>query len=77
MELAEIFAVLIQSPGFVPSSGDTRVVLPVVEELQMVRVPVIESNHCEMLTEMWYPSAVDDRPGFRFRFADGMRSMPW
>jgi hypothetical protein len=77
MQLSEVFAVLIQGTGFVPSRSDTWVVLPLVEKAEMLVIGVVESYHCEVLLQMWNPSAIDDRARFGFRFPDWMLRMPW
>jgi hypothetical protein len=76
VELSEIFAVLIHCPGFIPASSHTWVILPVMEEVEMIRICIVDSDHCEMLLEMRYPPAVDDRPRFRLRFSYRMPSVP-
>jgi hypothetical protein len=60
MQLSEILAMLIHCPGFVPASGHTWVVLPVVEKVEMIWVGVVDSDHRKMLVEVWYPPAVNN-----------------
>lgn len=77
VQLAEILAMLIQCPGFVPSSSDTWIILPIVEQLEVLVIGVVESNHSKMLLKMGYPSAVDDGPWLRLWFPDRMHSVSW
>lgn len=75
MQLAQILAVLIQCPGFVPTSGHSWVILPLVKQGKMLGVCIIESNHGKMLLEVGNPPAVDDRTRLRFRFSDRVHCM--
>lgn len=77
MQLAEIFAVLFQCPGFVPSSCNSGIILPGVEQIKMIGVGIIKSDHGKMLFQMRDPSAIDDRSWFRLGLPDGMHRVSW
>lgn len=77
MQPAEVPAMLIQCPGFIPPSSDTWVILPLVEKVEMIRVRVVDRDHGKMLLQMRDPSTVDDRARFRFWFPGWMHSVPW
>lgn len=49
VQLPQVLAMLIQRSGLVPSSSNTWVILPLVEQAKMLRVGVVEGNHREML----------------------------
>jgi len=60
MQLAQILAVLIQCPRFVPSGRDTRVVLPLVEELQVFRILPVDCLQRKVCVELGDVATVDD-----------------
>jgi hypothetical protein len=60
VELPEVLAMLIHGSSFIPPRSNTWIVLPFVEEIEMISIGVVESNHREVLFQVWYPSAVDN-----------------
>lgn len=66
VQLAEVLAVLVERAGLVPALGDARVVLPRVEQLQVLRVLPVDDFEREVLVELRDVAAVAD--GTRVRF---------
>lgn len=65
VELAEIFAVLVHRAGLVPAFGDSRIVLPNVEQFDVLIVLPVDHLKREVLVELWNVAAVADRSGSR------------
>jgi len=65
MRMVQIGAVLLQRARQVPPLRYARVVLPHVEEGQVLRILAVEGHHAESLAQVRDPTAVDDgaRPG--------------
>ena len=59
MEILEIFSVMCQITSLVPSSCYSGIILPVVEEVEVFRVRVVECYHGEMFVEVGDVSAVE------------------
>ena len=77
VELAEILAVLIERASLVPAFGDARVVLPGVEQLQVLIVLPIDHFEREVLVQLWDVAAVADRSRVRFRLAGWVECVDW
>lgn len=80
MQLTQILSVLFESSRLVPTSSHEWVILPLVEEAQMLVIPVVEREHAEMLVKMGDISAVDDRAAFgllRSSWVEGMDALLW
>lgn len=75
VKAAEILPVLIESAGFVPALGNTRIVLPVMEKLEVLRVVVVQRHHGEHFIQMRDVAGVDQTSTLGLRRADGVTSV--
>lgn len=65
VHLAQVLAVLGQGARLVPALRDARVVLPRVEQVEVLGVGVVERDHAELLAQMGDVAAVDGATGSR------------
>lgn len=61
VDLAQVLAMLVERAGLVPALRDARIVLPLVEELQVLLVGVVERPDGEELVQVRDVAAVDHR----------------
>lgn len=67
MNLAQILAMLVKCPGFIPALGHSGIILPLIEQPQMLIIGIIQSPYGEELVQMRNITAVD--AGARSRFS--------
>lgn len=77
VELAEVLAVLIQRASLVPAFGDSRVVLPGVEQFQMLFVLPVDHFEREVLVQLRDVATVADRSRVRFGLASWVECVDW
>lgn len=70
LDPTKILAMLVQGARLVPALRDSGVVLPLVEETEVLFVLVIETHHREGLLKVRNPAAIDHRARGGFRRAD-------
>lgn len=63
VDVAQVLAVLLQRARLVPALRHARVVLPLVEQAQVLGVLPVERDHGEGLAQVRDPAAVDDGAG--------------
>lgn len=77
VKLAEVLAVLIERASLVPAFGDARVVLPGVEQLQVLIVLPVNHFEREVLVQLWDVAAVADGPRVRLGLASWVECVDW
>lgn len=75
MDFAQILAVLVKSPGLIPALGHSRIILPLIEQPQMLVICIIQSPYGEELVQMRNVTAVDTGPRGRFSGTNGVHGM--
>lgn len=71
---------LLERARLIPACGNERIVLPLIEEAQVLVVLVVERENAEVLVEMWNISAVDDGAAFWLLLSsrmEGVYSLLW
>lgn len=77
VEAAQVLAVLVQGARLVPPLGDARIVLPGVEELEVLVVLPVDDFEREVLVYFGDVAAVHDGADVRLRTADGVARVDW
>lgn len=72
MQIPQIPTMLFQRPRLVPALCNARIVLPRVEEIQVLGILVIEGHHGEVFLEMGDVATVNYGTGSRFRGSHGV-----
>ena len=77
VQLTEVLAVLVERASFVPAFGDSRVVLPGVEQFQMLFVLPVDHFEREVLVQLRDVATVADRSRVRFGLASWVECVDW
>lgn len=77
VELAEVLAVFVHRTGLIPAFGDSRVILPNIEQSDVLIVLPVDHLKGEVLVELWDVAAVADRSGSRLGLTRGVECVNW
>lgn len=77
VQLSQVFPVLVQRARLIPALGNARVVLPCVEEPQVLVVLPVDHLEREVHVAFHDVTAVRDRAGMRLRPADRVARVDW
>lgn len=70
VQFSQVFLVLLQCARFVPTARDTGIILPCIEQLQMLRIFPVHRLEREVLVHLGDVPAVHDRARVRLRLAN-------
>lgn len=75
VNLAQVLAVLVKCPSFIPALGHSGVILPLIEQSQMLIIRIIQRPYGEELVQMRNVPAIDERASGRFGGTNGVHGM--
>jgi hypothetical protein len=77
VQFAEVLAVFVDRACFVPAFGDSRVVLPGVEQFDVLCALPVDDFEREVLVQLWDVAAVADGARSRFGLASRVECVNW
>lgn len=75
VDLVQILAMLLKSSSFVPTLSHSRIILPLIEQPQMLIVFIVQSPKRKELVQVWNVTTVDTRSWSRLCRSNGMNRM--